>query len=233
MFENNIDKDNCIENKIGNLSLKDNFNQYKCKDIVSSSDIGSTTSAVKKEDTIIESTDGLINVNDERLLEKENKVLKQATPEIVYKSNIEKFNFLQTQLSGDSNFHNDSKEMNISDLSAREDNLTEQKQKNDTNYLNEIQNNITDDSRLAQSNFKLEDSITNLDESVPNEKDRDLDKLPQHEENIKINVPPRRKKMSTDKKAVIPSKIKLTKEDKEYPDHLNPFSDDEEEVYIL
>ncbi|XP_038215602.1 MICAL-like protein 1 isoform X3 [Zerene cesonia] len=219
MFEN-IDKDISIENKLGNISLKDNLISNKYKD--SANNISS--SSTKTEDCgDMESTHSVTDGNDDELLEKENKILYRSTPEKVYKSNIDKLNFLQTQLTEQQNLESQAKEAEVNKPDI-EDDLTESVPKNDIS-LNDLKSNITDDSRLAQSTNKKLDT-----ELIDHNSHSDLDISIQKETEVKINVPPRRKKNSAlNKKVEHDNNEKLKKSDKDYPDYLNPFSDEEDE----
>ncbi|CAK1545360.1 unnamed protein product [Leptosia nina] len=221
MFENNIDKDSSIESKIGNISLSDNINEVKYKDIISGNNIDTiTTGAVKDED--LSRHESLMIAVDGGEIENAILTLESDKPENNYKSSIEKFNFLQTQLSGDSNIHSDPNDAQ-NEISS---NATNGEQKDTCSNIIAL-SNITDDSRLAQTDLKLDSSF--LIESI-NENSQDLHTNKRIEGDVRISVPPRRKKSSvTNKKADNNLGSPLMKQDKAYPDHLNPFSEDEEE----
>lgn len=217
MFEK-IDKESSINNKMLNLSITDD--SVNLKDINNTS---ITNEPISKQP--------LFNVNN-----LETEYIPKTTPEKIYKSNIDKFNFLQTQLLGEAlkidtpsnDLINKPKEENEEDLiqnnsmknheieiiPMREESLPcLPKQSNE-------ENNITDDIRLSINN----NSNTNLNESIK----------PEHEteEEIKISVPPRRRrhnvtKVKSDEIQETPKKIDV----KEYPDYLNPFSDDDDDEH--
>lgn len=216
MFEKNIDKDSNIEYKISNISLKDNS---KCEEF-------SSTSRPQCE---TDSKQILLSANAKMEIE---NVLSNNVPEKLYKSNIEKFNFLQTQLADDSIEVEKSLEKtkvietrNKDCVNTNEDiNITDAEQSKDTTSSVHTQtNNVTDDSRVANS------SSIAIEYTSPPEQPTEV----QHDQEISISVPPRRKKQNALEKALA-SAIKKEKESKldikEYPDHLNPFLDDEEEV---
>ncbi|XP_047509925.1 MICAL-like protein 1 isoform X1 [Pieris napi] len=225
MFENNIDKENSIESKIGNLSIKDNsIDECKYKDINISAnddakDRDGTSSAIKNEEQI--SLNSSIDLRTESDKDR-NDMSKIDTPEIKYTSTIEKLTFLQTQLSEEANFDNYSNPIKVINTSI-ENVLPKTEQTDTKSWSKDMPINITDDSRLAQTNKNLDISVT-LDISHKEEIDKDL-----CEKEVKINVPPRRKKINNpEKKIETITEMKQTK-NKSYPDHLNPFSDDEEE----
>uniref|UniRef100_A0A2A4J608 MICAL-like protein 1 n=1 Tax=Heliothis virescens TaxID=7102 RepID=A0A2A4J608_HELVI len=213
MFEKNIEKDSNIENKISNISLKDSS-------ISNPEEISSTSNSQCE----IDSKSKLVNVNKE--MESEI-LLNSKIPEKVYKSNIEKFNFLQTQLADDNISVGKSSE-SINDIETRNKDCIKTIELNtdklgDTNDIcssvhSEV-NNETDDNRIANS------SSTNIDYNPPLEHTLEI-QAPE------ISVPPRRKKQNALEKALTSAMKKekeMKMETKEYPDHLNPFSDDEEE----
>ncbi|KAH9630659.1 hypothetical protein HF086_003950 [Spodoptera exigua] len=218
MFEKNIEKDTNIENKISNISLKDNS--------ISKSEELSTTSRshceADTQPTLISTT---TKMEDE-------KISSNNTPEKVYKSNMEKFNFLQTQLAEDIRNDDYTKEtVDVIKTSNKdkdcvntiEHNTISVEDINDaSSSVHEETSNVTDDNRIANS------SSTVMEQPSPIEKSPET---PPDQE-ISISVPPRRKKQNALEKALATAmkKEEETKLDsKEYPDHLNPFSDDEDE----
>lgn len=158
----------------------------------------------------------------------ENKINEEISrykdiPENLYKSNINKHNFLQTQLSPENTGINlnentdkesDKKENNdIIDLVETHDNSDISQSK-----IVEDSINVTDDVRLAESssaNTAKCDSDISLNEPVRVLEDTD--------KKDSIVIPPRLKKGN---------KGKNTKniQNKNYPISLNPFSEDESEV---
>ncbi|CAB3242294.1 unnamed protein product [Arctia plantaginis] len=205
MFEKNIEKDSINAHKISNLTLKDNsFNNHE--------ELSSTS--LSKTET--DSKEILIGVN-----------MKTDAPEKVYKSNINKYNFLQTQLCEDTKQEVNSlenKETKIKDcVNTIDNNISNVEEHNCTSKSDKTEiSNVTDDNRIANSvseNIELppllEPQITE-----PNEQE------------ATICVPPRRKKQNAIDKALA-SAIAKEKESNistqvDYPDHLNPFSDDED-----
>lgn len=233
MFENN--KDTNLENKLGNLSVKDNLNSKYS--VISIPSIVSSSSGTHSEPTEI---DLKITIDKEALLmEKEKEDLHKEIPETVYKSNINKFNFLQTQLSGDA-LDPDCKLDNLDVVVAEQkkedcpDSMAQNVDKGDiksntpTDLLKE-ESNVTDDIRIAQCHSIPQNTESN--QSIPSDIIKD-------EQDVVISVPPRRKKL-----LVSPEKITETvkapnvgnniKNEEKYPDYLNPFSDDEEDVSVL
>ena len=226
MFEKNLDnKDTNIEYKISNITLKDNS--------ISKSEELSTTSRSQCE---IDSKPIFVSVNAKM----ENEImLSNTTPEKVYKSNIEKFNFLQTQLADDSvNVEKSLENIDVIKTSNKDKEdcknsiehvmVTKTEEVNDTcsnvNTSVEI-NNVTDDIRIANS------STTVMEDTPPLEQPLEI----QHDQEISISVPPRRKKQNALEKALASAikKEKETKLVKQYPDHLNPFSDDEDDDEVI
>lgn len=218
MFEKNIDNKDNIEYKISNITLKDNS--------ISKSEEISTTSRSQSE---IDSKPVFVSVNAK--MENEN-MISNNTPEKVYKSNIEKFNFLQTQLADDSvHVEKSFKNVDIIETSNKdcensiENVMLNNAELNDTcSNVPEI-NNVTDDSRIANS------SSTGIEHTPPVEEPLEI----HHDQEISISVPPRRKKQNALEKALASAikKEKETKLVKEYPDHLNPFSDDEDDDEVM
>ncbi|XP_045491886.1 MICAL-like protein 1 isoform X1 [Colias croceus] len=221
MFEN-IDKDISIESKLGNISIKDNLYNNKYKDIHSANNI-SSSSTKTEEPGVIESAHSVTDGTDDKLMKKENEILHRTSPEKVYKSSIDKLNFLQTQLTEQENAPQ-AKEREIIKPDI-EDDLTKSVPKNDIISLIDLKSNITDDSRLAQSTNKELDT-----ELIKDNSHTDLDISTQKETEVKINVPPRRKKNSAfNKKIEHDNEEKIKKSNKDYPEDLNPFSDEEDE----
>ncbi|XP_049867633.1 MICAL-like protein 1 isoform X1 [Pectinophora gossypiella] len=232
MFENNVEKDTSIDNKLGSLSLKDTSSKHK--EISTSSNFSSTSGAQGDPfENIITETDSKSPYEKEILNNDSENILKKS-PEKVYKSNINKFNFLQTQLSGDvieldSNMDDSdvvTPENKTEDCCIDKDEETSDINKSDID--NDIKNNvlkeeknITDDIRLAKTHNVSDADCPSLEESDINQAD------------VIITVPPRRKKLlnSPEKRSEnnVKKDIEQKKEDVVYPDHLNPFSDDEDE----
>ncbi|CAH2086413.1 unnamed protein product [Euphydryas editha] len=220
MFEKNIEKDSSIEDKLGNNSLKENYNN-KYKEVLN-------LHQTNKSDHLGNQNIGENGVNME-LDKKEDNSLRtdniyKNLPEKIYKSNKDKFNFLQTQLSDDtidSNTINSSKDADSIHIKDIDTEITSLRNENNDITINiENENNVTDDSRIAQDN-----SIsTNLDISS-----LDISESNKIEPEITISVPPRRKKQNYIEKKVKNEQKTASKLSKEYPDHLNPFSDDEDE----
>ncbi|KAF9418472.1 hypothetical protein HW555_004760 [Spodoptera exigua] len=218
MFEKNIEKDTNIENKISNISLKDNS--------ISKSEELSTTSRshceADTQPTLISTT---TKMEDE-------KISSNNTPEKVYKSNMEKFNFLQTQLAEDIRNDDYTKEtVDVIKTSNKdkdcvntiEHNTISVEDINDaSSSVHEETSNVTDDNRIANSSSTVMEPPSLIEKSPETQPDQE----------ISISVPPRRKKQNALEKALATAmkKEEETKLDsKEYPDHLNPFSDDEDE----
>lgn len=218
MFEKNIEKDS-IEYKISNITLKDN-NISKPEELNSTSRSRSETDSKPLP----------VSVNSK--MENEN-ILSKNIPEKVYKSNIEKFNFLQTQLADDTiNVNKSLESIDVTEVKDKdceniiEHNITKVEEINDTcNSVLKENSNVTDDNRIANS------SSSNIEHYPPLENTVEIPL----EQEISISVPPRRKKQNAIEKALA-SAIKKEKETKlntkEYPDHLNPFSDDDEDEVI-
>lgn len=210
MFEKNIEKDVPIDNRMNNI-LKENSTQKNIE--------------VKTE---------ILNEHDPKTVldrtESSNKPINNL-PDVVYKSNVKKFNFLQTQLSDGTCNESTVEEKTLpkSEHKLQEDVSIDVKSFNKDVFLENSEplivndyNNITDDSRLANSvNVTLSSTEPISEEPIVLEPE------------IKINVPPRRKKqMGQDFKKI--SKPKgapnvTPQENEEYPDHLNPFSDDDDD----
>lgn len=222
LFEKNIEKDLSIDNKISSLTLKDNIQNKRL----------SNTSDMQNET-------GLKFMSPSNSLE--NDYSHKNGKEKVYKSNIDKFNFLQTQLTGDGDSLDvisitadkeissnkdvidmkDNKEDCINDTDENLDNVEEVSNDKFSDIIPEKESNITDDNRIAKTQ-----QVTLSVDVLP------LEQLPNNEPEIIMNVPPRRKKQQALQK-VVPiiekPQIKVKLETKEYPDHLNPFSDEEDE----
>lgn len=224
MFEKNIEKDSSIEDKLGDNSLKENFSN-KYKELLN---LNETDKSNNKEKQNIDE-----NGLKMELDEKEDNNLKtddvyQNLPEKVYKSNKDKFNFLQTQLSDDTidsdNTINSLKETDARHIKDTDTENTSLIYENNEKSLSiENDNNVTDDSRIAQDNsISTNLDISSLDISEPNK----------IESEITISVPPRRKKQNNIEKK-LKNELKTSISVKQYPDHLNPFSEDEDEVCVI
>ncbi|XP_041977327.1 MICAL-like protein 1 isoform X2 [Aricia agestis] len=222
MFEN-IDKDNVnkIDENLSSISLKDNHNNINKSNIEVNILSGpQNTESISVAD----------NVKEKVGLNSETHNSFNSEHEKVYKTNKDKFIFLQTQLS------DDIPDLKLADTSIEKsvthindmilDNLDKshqiyQKMNDDENSEIiskdvKLDSNITDDSRLAQNNITITKEL-DTKENISNE------------EEIKICVPPRRKKLNSSNKVVEKTQTKLNIENVEYPDHLNPFSEDEDE----
>lgn len=225
MFENNVEKDTNIENKLSSLSLKDTIhNSIKEK---STPSVSSTSDALTE--TFCETDTKL---TEKEALDEDEDKSQPNIPEKVYKSNINKFNFLQTQLSGDvtgpDNGLDDAdvviaKKKEICD-DIIDDKCNTKDEDSSTNVLKD-ENNVTDDIRIAKRN-----SITLSADFQPVETNENI--IPEQE--VKMVVPPRKKKLinspeKTLKSVVIQSETNKINAEK-YPDYLNPFSDEEDEV---
>ncbi|CAH0720906.1 unnamed protein product, partial [Brenthis ino] len=214
LFEKNIERDTNIEDKVASISLKENFNEmykdeYKLSDIDKPSKINQSIEIISK-DVNRQETDSLLN----------NQNMYKNIPEKVYKTNKDKFIFLQTQLNDDTldvdNALNEMVEPAHKDNDSIKSGSVVQDNSSLSTYK-EDDDNITDDSRIA-----LENGVTsNIDSSMFSE-----DK---NKQEITITVPPRRRKHLIEKKTDIAKKEALSVPKKEYPVHLNPFSDDEDE----
>ncbi|XP_052737504.1 MICAL-like protein 1 isoform X2 [Bicyclus anynana] len=237
MFEKNIEKDDSIHDKIGNISLKNNYND-KCNDneVFISSDVLKTANINSLDIKTINQEFDLAPKEDSNLQLDSGNIYKNI-PKKTYTSSKDKFDFLQTQLSDDTldsevtiNNQKENSPVHIKDDCVTNDELTSPEQNGISNNL-EAESNITDDNRLAQNNC----IPSNVDTPLPS------NELTKNEQEISISVPPRRKKQSLiDKKLdSIPgdvgnSSIKESihspiKPVEEYPDNLNPFSDDDDD----
>lgn len=229
MFEKNTEKD-VVTDKIANLSLKDitisKPSELSAPNVKESSGDG-------QSHTETDSTQPQENIPISEQKDSEPK----DTPPIVYKSNIKKFNFLQTQLSDDKlddnstsdnteSLKTEHKDENYSKSLEKSD-IPEKKVDDDLNTNEEV-SNITDDIRIAigHNSSNVDNTLLEKNEVIKTEQDQE----------VSISVPPRRKKQlsSPDKVASTLVKKEGNKSQvKEYPDHLNPFSDEEDEVMYL
>ncbi|XP_059057074.1 MICAL-like protein 1 isoform X2 [Achroia grisella] len=240
MFEKNVENETNIEDKLSNLSIKGNLNSNLKE---------SNTSSISNSSIIdnVKSTDA--DTNFESTLA--NKTISLKTPESldtinksekVYRSNIHKFNFLQTQLSGDILDSDNSNTLdNVEPEETRHNredcsnNITEiieniEQQTNDeSNDIIREESNITDDIRIAKSHSISSTCNTEHISIITSEET-------QNDAEITISVPPRRKKLqqSPEETKTLSESVVISKstQDKIYPKHLNPFSDDEDENEI-
>lgn len=225
MFEKNVERESNIDNKLVSLSLKDNINS-KCTDLntINTSEINDLSNKSNNIDMLSTLNEKNSDVN------KEDSIHLNMSDKI-YKSNINKINFLQTQLSGDIleadktviNVVVDEKKHNMEDCSSdKDEKVNEETQDDKQNNVLTEENNITDDSRIAKSHSVSSNLDHNSLESTEPIK---------HVEEISISVPPRRKKQQhNSEKNVEKAEVPKKPESKEYPKHLNPFSEDEDEV---
>lgn len=242
MFEKNTNTDKDINSKVANIYLKDNLNN-RYKDL--SSGMHSETNSIevpdnvlnnsmKNESSLHKDTDSIKEhdkMNESSLVNE--SLLHKNIPEKIYKSNIEKFNFLQTQLSGDLIDTNKTEEVvPIEETEHKEKDCIYEMKNNDKKQdkqeetkecsIDEIKEdcNITDDIRIAKIPIIVP---INVDRVPPEE-------LSIIEQDIKISVPPRRKKQIASEKTSAAIAKAASKSPTQYPYHLNPFSEDEEEV---
>ncbi|KPJ06126.1 MICAL-like protein 1 [Papilio machaon] len=236
MFEKNVEKDTSIDHKLANISLKDSTKDKlkvdKSLDIENSSKDQVFSSKVENMEL-----NKSINLNDDVI--SFNESFYKKVPDNIYKSNINKFNFLQTQLSEDNVITETASNSSehVKDKPKQEDiNLTTANRSSiyDDILSNKLEepkeeSNITDDSRLAKSNLNVSNSNTSAMLESKNSVKDDSEKS--------ISVPPRRKKHNTsiDKatngvKKEVPNKTIV--KNQEYPDYLNPFSDDDEDEKV-
>lgn len=221
MFEKNIDKDS-VDYKISNISLKDN-SISKPEDFSSSSRPQNEVDSKPLTESI------------ETEIKNEN-IFEKNIPDKVYKSNIDKFNFLQTQLADESiNVDKNIKQEVVTETSNKEKDcvntiehyMPKVELEGETNIdsVHKEISNATDDSRIANS-------TSSNSEPAPSEQLQEVQCDPE----VTISVPPRRKKQNALEKALA-SAMKKEQEaalnTKEYPIHLNPFSDEEDEVNSL
>ncbi|XP_045782807.1 MICAL-like protein 1 isoform X2 [Maniola jurtina] len=241
MFEKNIEKETSIQDKVGNISLKDNYND-KCNDREVYKSIDDTKPGMINNQ-IVETRNKQVDlppIESDNLQQESDNVYKNI-PEITYRSNTDKFNFLQTQLSTDAldadvpfSSEKESNSVHIKDDYYKDvitNDLPTSSEQNGISDHFKSENNMTDDIRLAQNTC----IATNVEIPLPS---RELHT--NEEQEISISVPPRRKKQNLIDKKIdsVPdvgnslSKDSIpqpTQPDKKYPDHLNPFSDDEDE----
>lgn len=230
MFESKEKDSNIDINKLASISLKENYiDKYKKDNKYKSNEKLNDQSPIKY------SSEKNLNDFDIPLsVEKENST---DVPEKTYKSNIDKFIFLQTQLSDDilindkkllpeeddKNMKNvENEALNIFNKSVDNTDNVSKKSEEISTPLEEL-SNITDDSRIAQNESinttNSENLVIEMNSSVVDE------------DEIKISVPPRKKKQTKKNNALI-NDVK-NKPHAEYPDHLNPFSDDEEVSFFF
>ncbi|XP_063821827.1 MICAL-like protein 1 isoform X3 [Ostrinia nubilalis] len=228
MFEKNSEKD-VVTDKIANISLKDNTiskpRELSAPTIVS---LAKESSGEGHSQTEADSKQ-----TQENIAIVEHRHSLPDLPTKVYKSNVNKFNFLQTQLADDKlddkttpeNLDTPKQDQNIESISSNiVKNEISEKETNSNLSINKEESNITDDIRLGIGHNSSNPDNTRLEnnEVVKNEL----------EQEVSISVPPRRKKQLSSPDRVVPKIVE--KEDKKpdvkmYPDHLNPFSDDEED----
>ncbi|KAL0842137.1 hypothetical protein ABMA28_014313 [Loxostege sticticalis] len=225
MFEKNTEKD-VVTDKIANLSLKD-ITISKPSELSAPNVKESSGDGQSHTETDSTQPQEIIPISEQKDSEPKD------TPPIVYKSNINKFNFLQTQLSDDKlddnstsdnteSLKTEHKDENYSKSLDKSD-IPEKKVDDDLNTNEEV-SNITDDIRIAigHNTSNVDNTLLEKNEVIKTEQDQE----------VSISVPPRRKKQLSSPDKVASTLVK--KEDnksqvKEYPDHLNPFSDEEDE----
>lgn len=163
-------------------------------------------------------------------MDKDEEKSQANIPDKVYKSNINKFNFLQTQLLGDvTDPGNGLDDADVVTAKKREDcddinneNCNSNDKDSSTNVLKE-ESNVTDDIRIAKRN-----SITLSADFLPVE----TNEHNTAEQEVKMVVPPRKKKHINSPEKTLESVVNKVNAD-QYPDYLNPFSDDEEVRSII
>lgn len=222
MFEKNIEKETVnLEDKVGNISLKDNYNNKLKEGIKTDDEVKNNKFEIHNN---VNSSEFNLKDKIKYQINADTEVISKP-PSPIYKSSKEKFDFLQTQLSDDAldtgivinSLKNDSVQI------KNEDALKTTFPPEECSEVTEnIESNITDDSRLAQSNILLNPNETKINNIEPLNT----------EEEITISVPPRRKKQILADRRLKALNNKTEENTKEYPDHLNPFSDEENEVCI-
>ncbi|KAI8434918.1 hypothetical protein MSG28_003392 [Choristoneura fumiferana] len=228
MFEKGAEKGVNLEDKLATMSITDNVDSKNKESSVLHNTNRSQTPSMDK-----------IEINSDSVDTKESTNLLQRSPEKLYKTNINKFNFLQTQLTGHTedikdicdnvNVNASSKEKDVSFDSEKPATDTVSEENSDSFGVmhkspSQSESNMTDDVRLATSQTNTETQI----DCPPLSTSESSIIEPQ----IAISVPPRKKKnlvqsrkSESDNKANIKQKV----DTKFYPNHLNPFSDDEED----
>ncbi|XP_068629341.1 MICAL-like protein 1 isoform X2 [Battus philenor] len=217
MFETNKERDLSLGHKLANINLKDPF--YDKSNIDKSINFEN----IKKEQSLLPEIDNT-EITDKYPLDNDllslNENYCKKVPENLYKSNIDKFNFLQTQLT-ESNLEIDStiepikNNDKIKEADAIQSIIKSRKETKE-------ESNITDDNRLAKSNLNMISVASSY--ALKENNSNDVKKS--------ITVPPRRRKHhTTPEKSIkeIKNEIPNKSKDMEYPDHLNPFSDDDDD----
>ncbi|XP_050680933.1 MICAL-like protein 1 isoform X2 [Leptidea sinapis] len=226
MFEKNIEKDSSIESKISNISIKCNSNISDCKNKENEVDTGSSASAQPENITVEVEEKNSNFFNEDKTPIMYNDTSLPNSPEKVYKSNTEKLSFLQTQLSGEVNDIDDNTKINcVNDISEEKVGHNDGNGCVKNNTIEDI--NEKHDKNIEQSNIITSKEIEEIPARI-NSHD-----LTSNNHEQKINVPPRRKKISNEQKSKIVLEENMSAEKaNDYPVHLNPFSDDEEEEEI-
>lgn len=235
MFEKNTNTSIDINSKVANIYLKDNSN-IRHKDLSSNSGMQSESDSkdvpqidnVEMESSLQKDTE-TNDIKDETNENIHNESsMHKYIPETLYKSNLEKFNFLQTQLLPDSLDIKTEKIEHVEETENKDvvnDDIKQETQK--------VIENCCDDDVKEDCNITDDIRISKIPTVIPS----DIDKEPPKEMGIieqvsTICVPPRRKKQNASEKKTATSAKEVKKSPKEYPVHLNPFSDDEEEVRV-
>ncbi|XP_026758052.1 MICAL-like protein 1 isoform X1 [Galleria mellonella] len=236
MFEKNAEKETNMEENLSNLSIKDNVN-INVKEL-STSSINTSSVTDNYDLKPVYTNTELDSTIEKKQLSPKTEELLDIKPEKVYRSDINKFNFLQTQLSSvtldnnkDKDLHNveleetrQNKEDCSSNITKKDENVQKEMSDKPNDLLKE-ESNITDDIRIAKSHNT---PSYVLDEHIP----LPTSELTEKNEDVAISVPPRRKKQQhtpEKTKSTENDVIKKPNQDKTYPKHLNPFSDDEDE----
>lgn len=205
LFERNSPEESSDE-KFSKLSLKDNA----IKDIQKQEPLVTMPIDDNKDSSVENTMSNVVESNETENCDRDfnpkpldiddlkTESSYKEIPDDLYKTNANKFQFLQTQLSSDIIEEQD----NNSSLNGKEiDQATNVKSTT----------NVTDDIRIS----------ANLDNNTFETKN--VEEEPEKKEKRKISIPPRLKKS---KKKELADKLK------EYPEDLNPFSDDDDEEDI-
>lgn len=233
IFEKGAEKDINLQDKLATMSITDKLDSKNKEPSILNNTNRSQTLPKDEIEMNLDSVD----------IEESTKLLRQQSPEKLYKTNINKFNFLQTQLMGNTedikeicdsaNVNTSPKEEDVSFDNEKPAADTVFEEKSDAiGTVHKSDSNITDDIRLASSQTN---TTAQIDYPPLSTSESSI-----IEPQIAISVPPRKKKnlaqsgksesdnKANDKQKVDAKSYQKSKVDaKFYPDHLNPFSDDE------
>ncbi|GBP56430.1 MICAL-like protein 1 [Eumeta japonica] len=246
MFEKGFGDNEDINDKVEKLSLKEERKELVKPELMNSEkdskinneSVATDDKNVLPKSSVVDAKSSIseTNIESDKINGDTENSRSVHISETLYKTDINKFNFLQTQLSSDiieEDVATSPPLMPNSIPPKNESPVTPDNISNSTSREHNENVNMTDEHRLASNNdmnnkFNIEATDTKNATIINNYEDS----TNECKTEVKEVIPPRRKKQIIVDKATdtIQNKQKIDADIKAYPDHLNPFSDEEDEI---